>query len=361
MDIAYLSIKGVTKYYKNHKAVDSVDLEIQRGTFLTILGPSGSGKTTLLKLIAGFEELSSGSIFLDDIDLSGKAPEEREIGMVFQNYALFPHMTVEQNVAYPLKIRKVPKKEIKQKVMDILELVNLSGFEDRKPKELSGGQQQRVALARAIVFNPPLLLLDEPLGALDKNLRERMQFEIRRIQKEIGITTINVTHDQEEALTMSDVICVMNQGKVEQIATPEELYEKPVNKFVANFIGEVNLLGGRYRSLNEQSGEVRLFNGDNHSINVNHEKEFFNKDVYVVLRPEHIFVINENEAQYDNVFDVIVEEKVFIGDAVKLKCKTSFSEDLIIKSHANNAKALKIGQKIKIGWKQENTSIIAYE
>ncbi|KIH48245.1 ABC transporter, ATP-binding protein, partial [Ancylostoma duodenale] len=204
MKETHLQIKDATKFYKKMKAVDGIDLEVKKGEFVTILGPSGSGKTSLLKLIAGFEELSNGSIYLNHQDITRKKPYEREIGMLFQNYALFPHMTIEDNIAYPLRLRKVGKQEIRDRVQSILDLVHLSEFGGRFPSQLSGGQQQRVALARAIVFNPPLLLLDEPLGALDKNLRERMQMEIKHIQEKIGITTISVTHDQEEALTMSD-------------------------------------------------------------------------------------------------------------------------------------------------------------
>ena len=204
-----IKIENVSKFYGSFQALDCVSLEAKAGEFLTILGSSGSGKTTLLKIIAGFEAANRGQILINGQDIAGKKPYERNIGMLFQNYALFPHMTVAENIAYPLKLRKLPKDEIAERVNSIIKLIKLDGMEKRLPKQLSGGQQQRCALARAIVYNPPLLLLDEPLGALDKNLRHEMQFEIKRIQKELGITTISVTHDQEEALTMSDKICIM--------------------------------------------------------------------------------------------------------------------------------------------------------
>ena len=251
-----IKIENVSKFYGSFQALDCVSLEAKAGEFLTILGSSGSGKTTLLKIIAGFEAANRGQILINGQDIAGKKPYERNIGMLFQNYALFPHMTVAENIAYPLKLRKLPKDEIAERVNSIIKLIKLDGMEKRLPKQLSGGQQQRCALARAIVYNPPLLLLDEPLGALDKNLRHEMQFEIKRIQKELGITTISVTHDQEEALTMSDKICIMSHGVIQQCSSPEEIYKKPKNQFVAEFIGSTNLIKGTVVSKFKENGAM---------------------------------------------------------------------------------------------------------
>lgn len=362
MNETYLSIKDVTKKYKKEKAVDGISLDVERGKFITILGPSGSGKTTLLKLIAGFEDLNGGSILLDNEDISNKMPYQREIGMVFQNYALFPHMTVSQNVAYPLRIRKMNKDEIKQKTKEIMELVNLTGFEDRNSKLLSGGQQQRVALARAIVYNPPLLLLDEPLGALDKNLREKMQFEIRRIQKETGITTISVTHDQEEALTMSDLICIMNNGKIEQVDTPEEIYLHPQNKFVAEFIGEVNLLTGNIVKQENGLITVKLEEDPEKVFYINETRNLSGDEnkVHLVLRPENMHVVTK-EHQYENNLEVTVLEKVFVGEAIKVKVKTTFNQEISLKVPFQLNDKLQLDHDITLGWDTSDSSLIAYE
>jgi putative spermidine/putrescine transport system ATP-binding protein len=244
--VAYLRLREVVKSYDGRtNAVDDVSIAVERGEFITLLGPSGSGKTTTLLMIAGFENPTSGVIELDGHDLVLSKPYERNIGMVFQNYALFPHMTAAKNVLFPLKMRRFPKQDIKARAERMLELVGLRRFADRYPRELSGGQQQRVALARGLVFNPDVLLLDEPLGALDKNLREHMQVEIKRIHREVGITMIYVTHDQTEAMTMSDRIAVFCNGKVEQVGSPLDVYNRPANRFVGEFIGDSNFLAGR--------------------------------------------------------------------------------------------------------------------
>ncbi len=241
----YLRLRGLAKSYDGSTpAVENLDLDIARGEFVTFLGPSGSGKTTTLMMIAGFEEPTSGQIELGGKDLTRTPPYQRNIGIVFQNYALFPHMTVAQNIGFPLRMRRLPQKEIDERVNHTLELVNLSGFAERRPRQLSGGQQQRVALARGLVFNPDLLLLDEPLGALDKNLREQMQLEIKRVHKASKVTMIYVTHDQSEAMTMSDRVAVFRSGRLEQIAPPLEIYDRPASRFVGEFIGDSNFLPG---------------------------------------------------------------------------------------------------------------------
>ncbi|MGW5662403.1 ABC transporter ATP-binding protein [Streptomyces sp. NPDC003758] len=244
MEGSAIRLQGLRKEFGGTTAVAGVDLEISDGEFFSMLGPSGSGKTTVLRLIAGFESPTSGTVELAGQDVTGLAPFERDVHTVFQDYALFPHMTVEQNVAYGLKVRKVPKAERLQRARKALADVRLEGFGKRRPSRLSGGQRQRVALARALVGRPRLLLLDEPLGALDLKLREQMQVELKALQREVGITFVFVTHDQEEALTMSDRIAVFNQGRIEQVGTPAEIYERPATAFVASFVGTSNLLEG---------------------------------------------------------------------------------------------------------------------
>ena len=245
MNNPIISLEGVEKRFGSNLVVKKMNLEIAEGEFLTLLGPSGCGKTTTLRMIAGFEEASAGVIKVEGERIEDKEPFQRNVNTVFQNYALFPHMTVFNNVAYGLTIKKVPKPEIQERVMEMLRLVQLEGFEKRKPDELSGGQKQRVAIARALVNKPKVLLLDEPLGALDLKLRKQMQIELKRLQKKLGITFIYVTHDQEEALTMSDRIAVMHDGVLEQLDVPMEIYEHPKTKFVAGFIGESNIFDGK--------------------------------------------------------------------------------------------------------------------
>jgi putative spermidine/putrescine transport system ATP-binding protein len=259
LDVALVSIR---KTYGDVIAVDSVDLEVGRGEFFTMLGPSGSGKTTTLRLIAGFERPDAGRIMLAGEDVAGRPPYERDVNTVFQDYALFPHMTVGENVAYGLKVKGVRKPERATRVGQALETVRLSGYDSRKPSQLSGGQRQRVALARAIVNHPRVLLLDEPLGALDLKLRQEMQTELKRIQQEVGITFVYVTHDQEEALTMSDRIAVFNHGRVEQVGTPVEIYEHPASEFVAGFVGVSNLLERGGRRFTVRPEKIRILAGE---------------------------------------------------------------------------------------------------
>lgn len=247
-----IELKQVSRRYGAVEALAPLDFSVKSGEFVTLLGPSGSGKTTLLNLIAGMVSPSSGQIFVRGVDITNSPPSARGLGMVFQNYALMPHMTVFDNIAFPLRVRKMSKDDIRRRVKEVLDMVQLPDIAARKPKELSGGQQQRVSLARCIAYNPALILLDEPLGALDKKLREQMQFEIRRLHAELGITMLNVTHDQDEALSMSDRIVLMNRGRVEQIATPDELYRSPRTTFAASFIGTANLISG---TVQENEGE----------------------------------------------------------------------------------------------------------
>jgi putative spermidine/putrescine transport system ATP-binding protein len=256
-DVA-VSFNAVSKRFGEIVALHEVSLPIKRGEFMTLLGPSGCGKTTLLNLAAGFFSPDGGEILIEGERVNDVPTYKREIGMMFQNYALFPHMTVTGNVAYGLKVRHVPKHEIERRVGEVLALVKLTGFEDRKPRQLSGGQQQRVALARALVINPTVLLLDEPFSALDKNLRTSMQVELREIQRKLGVTTIFVTHDQSEALSLSDRVAVMSEGRIRQLGTPEEIYRKPCDRFVASFVGDTNLLRGRLDGVDEARAIVAI-------------------------------------------------------------------------------------------------------
>jgi len=260
---SFVRFEKVDKSYDGEiLVVKDLNLDVPKGEFLTMLGPSGSGKTTVLMMLAGFETPTSGEIYLDGNPISSIPPNKRGIGMVFQNYALFPHMTVKENLAFPLEVRKLPKNEVEEKVLNALSMVELQDFGSRMPLQLSGGQQQRVALARSLVFEPRLVLMDDPLGALDKNLREQMQYEIKHIHEKIGITVVYVTHDQSEALTMSNRIAVFNDGKIQQISSPDVLYEKPDSSFVAQFIGENNQLKGKVKSVNGENCIITTESGD---------------------------------------------------------------------------------------------------
>ncbi|MFT3691058.1 ABC transporter ATP-binding protein [Paenirhodobacter sp.] len=279
-----LETQGLGKTYGDFVALAPTDITVEKGEFLTLLGPSGSGKTTLLSLIAGLSEADSGRILMDGKDVTYAAPYQRDIGMMFQNYALFPHMTIAENIAFPLKMRKTSAAESARLVKEALEMVRLPHIADRYPKELSGGQQQRVALARCTIYRPSVILMDEPLGALDKKLRDQMQFEILRIHKEIGGTIVYVTHDQEEAMTMSDRICLMNHGRIAQLGTPADLYFRPQSIFVADFLGEANLINGRLVS---EAGMVRLNDGS--EIRVSLPRPIAQgTEVKVMLRPQNL-------------------------------------------------------------------------
>ncbi len=256
-----IELREVTKRYARETVVDAVSVTIRPGEFFSLLGPSGSGKTTTLMMIAGFADVDGGGILVDGTDLSATPPQRRGFGMVFQNYAIFPHLNVYENVAFPLRARRLPDAEIKSRVESALELVRLERFATRFSRQLSGGQQQRVAIARAIVFQPKVVLMDEPLGALDKNLRYQMQVEIKQIQRRLGMTVVYVTHDQEEAMNMSDRIAIMNNGRIEQVGRPDDIYENPVNAFVARFLGEANLLAGTCEQAADGLGTLRLPSG----------------------------------------------------------------------------------------------------
>lgn len=307
--MTYIEIRNVEKHYGKVAALSDVSLSIPKGSFITLLGPSGSGKTTLLKIIAGFEGVSGGAVMLAGRDITTVSPEKRNFGVVFQGYALFPHMTVFDNLAYPLKVRRRTRAEINEKVQAILDLVQLSHFALRKPHELSGGQQQRVALARALVFEPDLLLLDEPMSALDKNLRLDLQDELRDIHQRLGTTFINVTHDQEEAMHMSDKIAVMNHGRIEQFGTAHELYRRPKTRFVADFIGKSNILQGRV-----DAGSVFVTDGIRVPLTPSHVEDVNTGAVDLFIRPEDIRLAPGDDVTGDTRLPGKIAISTYSGD-----------------------------------------------
>jgi len=328
--------------------VKDLNLDIAEGEFITMLGPSGSGKTTCLMMLAGFETPTNGEIYLDGNPISNIPPHKRGIGMVFQNYALFPHMTVYENLAFPLRVRKFSKDETDKKVEKALSMVSLSGFGSRMPAQLSGGQQQRVAVARALVFDPAVVLMDEPLGALDKNLRESMQYEIKHIHESIGVTVVYVTHDQSEALTMSNRIAVFNDGKVQQLSSPDKLYEEPVNSFVAEFIGENNTFQGEVEDISNDRCKIKLDSGGEIVANPIRVKAKGEKSI-VSLRPERAII--DPEEKMDNKFKGKIEEVIYHGDHTRVRLDLLGNKEFILKVPNSSARMdIKLGNEIKIGW-----------
>ena len=328
--------------------VKDLNLDIAEGEFITMLGPSGSGKTTCLMMLAGFETPTNGEIYLDGNPISNIPTHKRGIGMVFQNYALFPHMTVYENLAFPLKVRKFSKDETDKKVEKALSMVSLSGFGSRMPGQLSGGQQQRVAVARALVFDPAVVLMDEPLGALDKNLRESMQYEIKHIHESIGVTVVYVTHDQSEALTMSNRIAVFNDGKVQQLSSPDKLYEEPVNSFVAEFIGENNTFQGEVADISGKKCKIKLNSGDEILANPIRVKSKGEKSI-VSLRPERAII--DPDDKMDNKFTGKIEEVIYHGDHTRVRLNLLDNHEFILKVPNSSARMdIKLGNQIKIGW-----------
>ena len=323
-----------------------------RGEFLTLLGPSGSGKTTCLMMLAGFEAVTHGEIVLDGQPINHVPPYRRDIGMVFQNYALFPHMTVAENLAFPLEVRKLPRAEIASRINEALDMVQLAGFGQRRPAQLSGGQQQRVAVARALVFEPKLVLMDEPLGALDKQLREQMQYEIKHIHERTGVTVLYVTHDQSEALTMSNRIAVMNQGAIQQLATPQDLYERPENAFVARFIGENNRLLGTVREVNGRACVVEVEGGLVRALAV--KVDGVGSRSTLSLRPERVLIDPDPES-CPNLFEARVEELIYHGDHTRTRVRACGCEDFVIKVPNSAGRVhLRAGELIRIGWRIED-------
>ena len=339
---AELRVDGVVKRYGAVVALGGVSLSVAAGEFLTILGPSGSGKTTLLKVVAGFEFPDAGRVTVGGADITDVSPAKRNIGMVFQNYALFPHMSVARNIAFPLQMRGVPRSEIERRVVQAMALVELRGYGERLPSQLSGGQQQRVALARAVVFDPTLLLLDEPFGALDRKLRESMQLEVRRLQRRLGLTTVFITHDQEEALVLSDRIAVMDGGVIRQIGAPDEIYDRPADTFVAQFIGESNLLVG------EIAAPDRVLLDGGTSVTVRGLGGGRGR-VRLLVRPEKMAIDSAT-----NRFTGTVVEAVYLGEAHKLRVRVAEGVELMVRGHH----AVSAGASVTVGFAPEDAHVI---
>lgn len=338
MSIPALRFEHVSRYFGDVKAVEDANLEIQDGEFFSMLGPSGSGKTTCLRMIAGFDRPTSGNIFLYGQDVSDLPPYERNVNTVFQDYALFPHMTVEDNIAYGLMIKGVPKKDRFKQVDEMLDLVRLPGFGYRKPSQLSGGQRQRVALARALINHPKVLLLDEPLGALDLKLRQQMQVELKSIQKRVGITFIFVTHDQEEALTMSDRIAVFNEGKIEQVGTPADVYERPASPFVAGFVGTSNLISGEIAK--RITGSEQMFS----------------------VRPEKIHLGAANGRVEPNMLSIdgVIRDVVYLGLFTRYLVEIEGGNNLVVVEQNLKSTSMDVlsarGQKVCLSWQKDHIS-----
>ena len=348
---AFVEFERVQKSYDGENlVVKDLNLVMPKGEFLTMLGPSGSGKTTCLMMLAGFETATHGDIRLDGVSINNIPPHKRGIGMVFQNYALFPHMTVAENLAFPLEVRKMGKSEREEKVKRALDMVQMGAFGGRRPAQLSGGQQQRIALARALVFEAELVLMDEPLGALDKQLREHMQFEIKRIADNLGITVVYVTHDQTEALTMSDRVAVFNDGRIQQLAPPDRLYEEPENSFVAQFIGENNTLEGVIKDINNGIAVVELDDGeliDCKPINVSKPGE----RTRVSIRPERVEYNKARLKEGAHTLKAEVLEFIYMGDIFRTRLRVAGNDEFIIKTrNAPDQDRLQPGQQIEIGW-----------
>ncbi len=354
-----VTIRSLSKHYGSVRAVDDVSFNIQAGEFLTLLGPSGSGKTSLLMMIAGFSRPTAGSIRIADQEIIHLPPHKRNIGMVFQNYALFPHMSVQENVAYPLRLRKVSKSDVETRVNRVLDMVQLSGYGARRINELSGGQRQRIALARAIIFEPRILLMDEPLSALDKQLRETMQIEIRKLHDRLGMTTISVTHDQREALTMSDRIAVFCNGKLAQIATPSDLYEKPDSRFVAEFIGETSFL-----PLHKTPDG---FNYDNKPVRFAGDVSALGGDALLSLRPEHLrIVVDEARAGQngDNIFKGLVTSSIYQGECILFEIMLDGGHKVFtrVANRSDNHGSLpRAGERVTLGVQRADTRYVRAE
>jgi len=351
---AFVRFVNVQKSYDGETlVVKNLNLDIAKGEFLTMLGPSGSGKTTCLMMLAGFETATNGEIMLNGRGINKVAPHKRGIGMVFQNYALFPHMTVAENLAFPLQVRGKSKAETEEKVKRALDMVQLGQLGSRRPAQLSGGQQQRVAVARALVFDPDLVLMDEPLGALDKNLREQMQYEIKHIHESLGVTVVYVTHDQSEALTMSNRIAVFDDGIIQQLAPPPDLYERPENAFVAAFIGENNRLQGKVTALNGTGCTVELDDGSTvQALKVNVGQ--VGDRTTLSLRPERVAIAPEN-GTYPNVFQAQVRELIYLGDHIRTRVAVCGTDEFIVKIPNAHAHArIAEGETVTVGWALED-------
>lgn len=353
-----IEIKDIVQNYDGNEVLHRINLEIEDGEFFCLLGPSGCGKTTLLNIIGGFLNQSEGQILVDGKDISNIPAHKREIGIVFQNYALFPHMSVFDNVAYGLKVRKMPKESIKRTVAEMLKCVHLSEYADRMPNQLSGGQQQRVAIARALAIRPSILLMDEPLGNLDAKLRKEMQIELRKIQRSVGVTTIMVTHDQEEAMSLSDRICIMNDGVVQQIGRPMEIYQYPANHFVAGFLAPVNITRvvpdtqrpGYYRSKDWFYAKDKALQLKSVVVNRNHSGQI---KLYM-LRPEKIQITFYEEGHMENCCDVTISSVIYVGSVIHIAVQFDGAGSLQVNIQGTDPQYLpKVGQRVHVSWDED--------
>ena len=350
-----VKINNVVKRFGDFTALHELNLEIQQGEFLSLLGPSGCGKTTTLRLIAGFIQPTQGAIYLGEEDVTRVAPQHREIGMVFQDYALFPHMTISENIGFGLRERGYPKEQIEARVRDLLELIRLTDVGDRYPAEVSGGQQQRIAVARAVAYPPKVLLMDEPLGALDLKLRETMQIELRRIQQELKITTVYVTHDQTEAMNMSDRIVVMNTGLIEQIGTAEEIYNAPRTRFVADFVGQINLLEGE---ITGEQGEFFSARTLGTSVRVPKSGQAASGRVSIAIRPEHLQLVDGAAGGEElNVIDGTLSGRTFAGNLTRLFIDVGSDTPVVVEARPQDAPD-SIGAQLKLGWRPHDSRVL---
>ncbi len=350
-----VSLRNVTKTYGSLKAMDDVTLDVAPGEFLSLLGPSGSGKSTILMAIAGFVKPDAGDILLDGTSVTPLPPESRNFGVVFQGYALFPHMTVAENVGYPLKLRKVPRAEARERVDRALEQVHLTSFKDRHPRQLSGGQQQRVALARALVFEPAVILLDEPLSALDKKLRGELQLELKALHARLGMTFINVTHDQEEAMTMSDRIVILHDGRIQQVGPPDELYRAPATRFVADFLGRANFIEGKVESVEGRT--LVVARGDARVRVEGNGRRTAGDDGLVAIRPERIAIRAGEDAGSvapgTNRLPCTVRSSIFAGAQILYQVDTAFGEILVLQPSFGGAGMIAPGSAATLSWPVE--------
>ncbi len=355
--MSYVELQGVTKFYGETRALDIERLEIEEGEFFALVGPSGSGKTTLLRLIAGFAEPTSGTILIMGNSVQHLPPYKRDIGMVFQNYALFPHMSVYGNIAFGLEVRHLSQSDTESRVKALLELVRLPGMQDRRPQQLSGGQQQRVALARALATRPQLLLLDEPLGALDKKLRTAMQVELRQIQREVGITTVFVTHDQEEALTLSDRIAVINEGRVVQLGPPDEVYERPATRFVADFLGQSNFLSGNI--LSHEAGRLSVRTPTGLEVFARSDRKLPAKaTVTLAVRPEKIR-LSTGKAHGANAFEAEIVHIVYLGTSITYHLELSEGTHMIaFDRNEGSGRTHRVGTRVVVAWDEEHSLVM---
>jgi putative spermidine/putrescine transport system ATP-binding protein len=356
-----LSVKGVCKRYGDFVALAPTDVDVAGGEFLTLLGPSGSGKTTLLSMIAGLAPLDEGQVKIGDRDVTYIPPYERDIGMIFQNYALFPHLTVEENIAFPLRMRKTDGAATRYLVAEALEIVHLPHAAKRYPRELSGGQQQRVAFARCMVYRPSIILMDEPLGALDKKLREQMQLEIKRIHRELGTTIVYVTHDQEEAMTMSDRICLMNAGRIEQLGSPSDLYFRPCSLFVADFLGESNLLPARVSEVSHEKIRVRLAGNGEPAEAISNGASFAEgQDVRLMVRPQN-FSVGDAGGHRGKVVGRLTDI-MMSGSLTKLYIETAMQDfPPLVAAYPTRARTVhhQIGEFVSLDWNASDAVVIA--